>query len=67
MQGEFATLNLRLRLEDDNERWSLQAFIRNATDEFALDGGGDIPTLSGAHFGRAIASRQLDVALRIKF
>lgn len=67
VQGEFATLNLRLRLEDDNERWSLQAFIRNATDEFALDGGGDIPTLSGAHFGRAIASRQLDVALRIKF
>tara|TARA_R110001592_G_scaffold63585_2_gene194840 strand:- start:20163 stop:22424 length:2262 start_codon:yes stop_codon:yes gene_type:complete len=67
VQGEFATVNLRMRLADDNDRWSLQAFVRNASDEFVLDGGGDIPTLSGAHFGRSIAPRQLDIALRFKF
>jgi outer membrane receptor protein involved in Fe transport len=67
VQGEFGTLNVRLRLADDDDRWSLQAFVRNATDEFALDGGGDIPTLSGAHFGRAIAPRQLDITFRVKF
>ncbi|MFT5889365.1 MAG: iron complex outermembrane receptor protein [Zhongshania sp.] len=54
-------------MADDDDRWFLQAFVRNATDEFALDGGGDIPTLSGAHFGRAIAPRQLDISLRFKF
>jgi iron complex outermembrane receptor protein len=67
VQGEFATVNLRMRLADDNDRWSLQAFVRNASDEFVLDGGGDIPTLSGAHFGRSIAPRQLDIALRFNF
>ena len=66
-QGAYTTFNLRARLADIDERWSLQAFVRNATDEHALDGSGDIPTLTGAHFGRAIAPRQLDLTLRFDF
>ena len=66
VQGAYSTFNLRLRVADDEERWSLQALLRNATDKHALDGSGDIPTLSGAHFGRAIAPRQLDVSLRFR-
>ncbi|WP_372796615.1 TonB-dependent receptor [Litorivivens sp.] len=67
VQGAFTTFNARVRVADIEERWSIQALLRNATDEDALDGGGDIPTLSGAHFGRAIAPRQLDVTLRFSF
>jgi outer membrane receptor protein involved in Fe transport len=66
-QGAYTTFNLRARLADIDERWSLQAFVRNATDEHALDGSGDIPNLTGAHFGRAIAPRQLDLTLRFDF
>lgn len=66
-QGAFTTFNARLRLADDEERWAVQALLRNATDRHALDGSGDIPTLTGAHFGRAIAPRQLDVSVRFRF
>jgi outer membrane receptor protein involved in Fe transport len=65
-QSEFGTYNLRLRVADDDEQWSLQAFLRNAGDKHALEGSGDIPTLSGAHFGKAIAPRQLDVSLKYR-
>ncbi len=63
----YTTYNARLRFADDMERWSLQALLRNVSDEFALDGSGDIPTLSGAHFARAIAPRQLDLSLKFRF
>ncbi|WP_372865095.1 TonB-dependent receptor [Spongiibacter sp.] len=66
-QSEYGTYNLRMRLSDDDEQWSVQAFLRNAGDKHALEGSGDIPTLSGAHFGKAIAPRQLDVSLRFTF
>ncbi len=67
VQGAYTTHNLRLRIADDDERWALQALLRNAGNRHALDGSGDIPTLTGAHFGRAIAPRQLDVSLRFRF
>lgn len=67
VQGAYTTLNARLRIADDNERWSLQGLIRNVKNKHALDGSGDIPTLTGAHFGRAIAPRQVDISLRFNF
>lgn len=66
-EGAYTTNNLRLRIEDDEQRWSVQALLRNLTNVVALDGSGDIPTLTGAHYGRAIAPRTFDLALRFRF
>lgn len=66
-QDAYATFNYRLSVADDEDRWRLQAIVRNATDVHAIDASGDIPTLSGAHFARAIGGRELDVSLSLRF
>ena len=66
-QSAYSTVNLRLRIGDDDENWSVQALVRNATDKHALDGSGDIPTLTGAHFARAINPRELDITIKYRF
>ncbi len=66
-QSAYTTYNARLRLAATDSAWSLQVLLRNLSDKFALDGSGDIPTLSGAHFGRAIAPRRLDLSLNFSF
>jgi outer membrane receptor protein involved in Fe transport len=66
-QSAYSTVNLRLRFADDDERWSVQALLSNATNVHALDGSGDIPTLTGAHFARAINPRDLDITVKYRF
>ncbi len=65
-QSAYTTFNARLRLGSESG-WSVQALLRNLSDKHALDSSSDIPTLSGAHFGRAIAPRQLDLSLNYRF
>ena len=66
-EGAYTTNNLRMQLADDEQRWTIQLLLRNVTDVVAKDSSGDIPTLTGAHYGRVITPRELDVSLRFRF
>lgn len=57
----------RLGVRDLEERWSFTVFLRNVTDVVAVQGGGDVPVYTGAHFVRVDQPRTLAAQFRVSF
>jgi outer membrane receptor protein involved in Fe transport len=64
---EYAFVNARVGIGAENDRWALQVFVRNLTDEFYHVGGFSQPEQTGSFAIYPNEPRTWGASLRVRY